>query len=429
MSARSTRVLHVNTLSGAGGAAVVAESIIKGLKQRGHSAELLVSHRIKPDADVLTFQELNSTFSLRTKIHRKISNARRAIDKTKGIESFSFPESHLINTIVNQFDALHFHNLHGDYFDLRLLPLLTSTKPSFITLHDSWLLGGHCAHPLDCNKWMTQCGPCPHQDIYQSIEKDGSRENQRRKAEILKIVKWTVISPSHWLLDRAKRSILYPSFINSHVIPNGVDLDRFKPLSKETSRLKLDIPRNAFVVLFVAHGIRNNPWKDFGTLEAAIKILSKNRLSKPFLFLAIGESGQQERVSEDVEVKWISSLEQRDLASYYSASNVYVHPAKMENFPNVILEAMACALPVVATRIGGIPEQVVDYGAQGGSSKEPTGILTELGNPKELAEALMFLSSNEQLANSLGLAGQKKCVEEFDLKTTVDRYTECYLKQ
>jgi glycosyltransferase involved in cell wall biosynthesis len=89
------------------------------------------------------------------------------------------------------------------------------------------------------------------------------------------------------------------------------------------------------------------------------------------------------------EVRFIPyQANQESVARYYEAADLYVHAAPADTFPNTILEALACGTPVVATAVGGIPEQVEDG---------QTGFLVPVGNARALAERLTQLLSDHQL--------------------------------
>ena len=104
----------------------------------------------------------------------------------------------------------------------------------------------------------------------------------------------------------------------------------------------------------------------------------------------------------------------RVVASYYQAADLYVHAAKVDTFPGVVLEAMACGLPVVATAAGGIPEQVVD-GAE--------GFITPLADGSGMADALVELLRNDGKRRAFGNHAAARARAEFG----VDRMIEAYL--
>jgi glycosyltransferase involved in cell wall biosynthesis len=97
--------------------------------------------------------------------------------------------------------------------------------------------------------------------------------------------------------------------------------------------------------------------------------------------------------------------------------DVFVLPARAENLPMAILEAMAWAVPVVATRVGGVPELVVD-GA--------TGLLVRPDDREALASALEALVADPGLRSSLGRAGAQRVATEFDSALVARRMVALY---
>jgi glycosyltransferase involved in cell wall biosynthesis len=147
--------------------------------------------------------------------------------------------------------------------------------------------------------------------------------------------------------------------LKGRVIYNGVDTNIFYPGEKQFARRELGLPINEPILLFVANGIKNNPFKDYATLRKIIALLGEQSQA-PLHFIALGEDGEQEQVGQ-VTIHYISRVTDMNLvAKYYRASDLYVHVAKAETFPNTVLEAMACGVPVIASNVGGIPEQVDD---------------------------------------------------------------------
>jgi glycosyltransferase involved in cell wall biosynthesis len=121
------------------------------------------------------------------------------------------------------------------------------------------------------------------------------------------------------------------------------------------------------------------------------------------------------------------------VASFYQAADVYVHPARVgaENHSLAILEALACGTPVVATDVGGIPEQVKSLrassgGAHGSNPDGATGILTSPGDAKALADAVTILIENSALLRAMSSNAAKDARRRFDLQTQVDAYLDWY---
>ena len=257
-------------------------------------------------------------------------------------------------------DVLHCHNLHGSYFDLRALPRLSHKLPVLLTLHDTWLLSGHCAYSFDCERWKTGCGRCPDLTIYPAIKRDATAYNWQRKREIYAKSQLYIATPSRWLMAKFEQSMLAPAVLEARIIPNGVDLSVFHPADKQTSREILAIPQEAKVLLFTANGIQRNPFKDYETLQDAVGLVAERLQGQRVLFLALGEAAPVRRIGE-AEVRFVAyESDPKAVARYYQAADVYVHAARAETWGLTVTEAMACGTPVVATAVGGIPEQIED---------------------------------------------------------------------
>jgi glycosyltransferase involved in cell wall biosynthesis len=200
------------------------------------------------------------------------------------------------------------------------------------------------------------------------------------------------------------------------VIPNGVDLTIFKPSSQARARQQLDIPLDAKVILFAANGIKRNRFKDYATIQSAIKILSKSATT-PIVVVALGEEGQAEQLGH-VQIRYIPPVSNREqVAAFYQSADVYVHASHADTFPTSIIEAMACGIPVVATAVGGIPEQVVDG---------QTGILVAPGDGNAMASAIEKILANPALQKQMGDAGSQIAKEQYSQELQAKRYLDWY---
>ncbi len=103
------------------------------------------------------------------------------------------------------------------------------------------------------------------------------------------------------------------------------------------------------------------------------------------------------------------------LSAYYNACDVFVLPSLYEPLGIVLLEAMACGKPVVASRVGGIPELV----------DEKVGMLVEPKNPDALAKSILMLLSDADLAKKLGDAGRRRA-EHFDWQHVLKKTLKVY---
>ena len=224
--------------------------------------------------------------------------------------------------------------------------------------------------------------------------------------------------------------MLRPAVIESRVIPTGIDLSIFHPADRQSVRRQLNIPPDARVILFAGNGIRRNPWKDNKTLNAALHLLAeRQRATHPLLFIGLGEKGNAPDMQiGNVQLRFVPHTKKpQDVASYLQAADVYVHVATADTFPRVVLEALGCGTPVVATNVGGIPEQIRSlWDSSTSESTNATGIVVPQRDVPELARAIETILNDDSLARAVSENAAKDALNRFDLKTQADRYLEWY---
>lgn len=454
------RILQVCTADRAGGAERSAWNLYQAYKNRGHESWLAVGTKRTEDPDVLLipnnrrsnlwkclcehvqerlqpFEEsMRGVWRMREWL-RTWSNPWVQVQRSLGMEEFDFPGTRqLLSLPPRRPDIVHCHNLHGGYFDLRVLPRLSHDVPVIINLRDAWLLSGHCAHSFDCDRWKTGCGRCPDLAIYPAIERDATAFNWRRKRDIFARSRLYVTAPSHWLMRRVEESILAPSIVKSRVIPNGVDFSIFHPRDRQAVRTVLGIAHDAKVLLFTANGIRQNIWKDYATMKAAVATVAQRLHGQDLMFIALGEEGPPERIGQ-AQVLFVPYQKDRsDVARYFQAADLYVHAARAEVCPLTVIEALACGTPVVATGIGGIPEQVKglelsqfnlwDSGLNRYGANEATGVLVPGGDGQAMAVGIERLLRDETLRRRLSENAALDAAKRFDLQGQVDGFLSWY---
>lgn len=458
MAERRLHILQVGTYDQCGGAERVAWNLFEAYQDLGHQSWLAVGRKRTRHPRVvnipnhrtfnpwsalwwLLYQQQQAQYAVSHRARficrwsHRLASPAGWFDTLRGIEDFHYPGTkRLWKATPARPDLLHAHNLHGPYFDLSALPKLCQEVPVVLTLHDAWLLSGHCAHSFDCGRWRSGCGACPDLTIHPPIRRDATAFNWRRKRNILARCRLHVATPCQWLMSRVQNSILAPGIIDARVIPNGIDLSIFQPADRRAIRHQLNLPVDAAILLFAGYGVRKNAWKDYGTMQEAVARLAKTPLDRPLLFLALGETGPTEHIGS-AQIRFVPfEADPAVVARYYQAADLYLHAARADTFPNTVLEALACGTPVVATATGGIPEQIrslpspSDEGDHSSSphSAEPTGVLVPQADAGAMAEAIKHLLVNPDLRQRMGQAAATDAQLRFDLRRQVSAYLSWY---
>src|SRR5262249_17437264 len=141
---------------------------------------------------------------------------------------------------------------------------------------------------------------------------------------------------------------------NLAVIANGVDRQKFMPRPQLAMRDKLGLPSDRPIALAVGHLNENKG------LHILIEAVARLR-SPDVMLVIVGEGPDRSRLENQIrgcglveKVKLVGTLPHHELSSWYSAADIFCLASSREGCPNVVLEAMACGRPVVATRVGGI---------------------------------------------------------------------------
>jgi glycosyltransferase involved in cell wall biosynthesis len=264
---------------------------------------------------------------------------------------------------------------------------------------------------MQCERWKIGCGSCPDLSVYPAIKNDTTKELLHWKKKWINQLNPIIVSPSKWLAERVKFS--YPDLSDVRVINNGIDISIFTPQNKVAVRDELQLPIDKFLVLFVAEFSTDNPFKGG---EIVREVIGRNH--EPNLcFITIG-SEKSSVLSNHIEFPYISN--DQELAKLYAACDVLFYPTNADNFPLVVLEAMACGLPVIASNIAGIPEIIQDnhngFLVDGYSSVEKY---------EEKLKAVYELKNTDTF-DIIAKNALNTVVEKFSLEDMIENYKSLY---
>ena len=351
------RVLIVNTSERTGGAAVAANRLMKALNNNGVKAKMLVRDKETdaltvvglPKSPMLHWHFLWERFVIFCRLHfsRKhlfeidIANAGSDITKLR-----EFQEA----------DVIHLHWINQGMLSLNgIRKVVQSGKPVVWTMHDIWPATAICHLTLGCHYFVNRCANCKYLPGGGGSNDLASRIWQK-KQQMQVDGNIYYVACSRWLESEAKSSaLLKGQKITS--IPNPIDTHLYKKGNKLEARQRLGLPLDKKLILFASQRVTNAN-KGMSYLIEACRQLGD--LTKDLCEVVI-LGGHAEEVVEQLPMKahplgYVND-EQR-VIDVYNAADVFVLPSLSENLPNTIMEAMACGVPCVAFRVGGIPEEI-----------------------------------------------------------------------
>ncbi len=224
-----------------------------------------------------------------------------------------------------------------------------------------------------------------------------------------------IITISHSAKDRLlANNKIEPKKIR--VIHNGIDISRFNGFKEAGSPVPVE--KNGRLV--VGTVTRLDHYKDIPNLISGFEKVF-NYFGDAELWI-IGDGPMKKELEEFVFSKGLGEKVifwgwQKDIASIDKEMDVFVLPSVTEGISIALLEAMACGRPIVATRVGGNPEIVIDG---------ETGFLVSPKEPDKMAEAIIKVLSDREMAKKMGEAGRRRVEEEFSLERMVREYEKLY---
>jgi len=408
METRSLRIAMVGAADVAGGAERVAERLQAAFIARGHHCHRFVGVRRGSSPGTTAVDN-------RARWHSALGWSMVALERASGLQYVYFPGTRDLIRALGNYDVVHLHNLHGDYFELWRLPELCRGRAVVMTLHDCFWLTGHCAHPLDCPRWVAGCGACPDLARYPSVWRDATRINRQLRQQWLRRCAIHLHAPSRWMLEQWRLAVMPGA--PPQVIAQGIDLGHYAPGDRLAARVQCGLPRDGAIVLFTSQGGLNNRYKDGATVIAVLRRLLARRDRAPLHLVVLGGGAELPAdLRDSISVPGFVSDENAVLR-YYQAADLMVHATRADTAPLAVVEAMACGLPVVATAVGGIPEVVVDG---------LTGYLVPAGDVDRLAGRVAAILDLAELGQRLGSEARRRAVANHDLAKVADAMLQMY---
>ena len=412
------RVLIVNTSERNGGAAVAANRLMEALNNHGVKAKMLVRDKQSDSLTVVGLQGkwwqqwcfLWERLVIFCHLHFSRKHLFELDIANTGTDITRLPE-------FREADIIHLHWINQGMLSLGIIrKILNSGKPVVWTMHDIWPATAICHLTLGCNKFKTGCHHCKYLPGNGST-RDLSAKIWRRKQHLLDGQSITFVACSRWLEAEAKMSALLNGQKVTN-IPNSIDTSIYKVGNRSEARQRLGLPTDKQVILFVSQRVTNlNKGMEY-LIEACNQLVSQHPEMKETTAVAIlgghAEDVVAELPFEAYPLGYVS--EEHRIADVYRAANVFVLPSLSENLPNTIMESMACGIPCVGFKVGGIPEEIDHL---------KNGYVAAYRNAEDLARGIRWILCEADY-DSLSASAVKKVNRCYSQQSVALKYTEIY---
>lgn len=413
------KVSLINTRDSGGGAAVACSRLMKALTHKGVSAKMLVQHKNTNSSNVEDIAD--SCFNKLAISYNFLAERLPFILKEKDrAVRFAFSTANTGTDIsrrplIRHADILHLHWVNSGFLSLKNLKELAALNiPIVWTLHDMWAFTGGCHYSGICDHFTHQCGNCYF--LKRPSDKDLSHRGWLEKQELYKFTeKITFIACSEWLAGIARQSSLLRDF-RIEAIPNPIDTTQYTAKNKAEIRNKLGIAKHTSVILFGAANI-NDRRKGVSYFIEALNRMKQNNSDADICVVLFGKNKTLDSDSlpfPTISLPVIGFAE--DLVEIYSAADVFVLPSLEDNLPNTVMEALSCAVPVVAFNQGGLSEMI---------EHKVNGYLAAYKSAEDIAEGIEWvLEANKN--GSLSLNARNKVTDNFNEELVASRYMDVY---
>lgn len=412
------RVIHLCSVIAPGGAAHAMLNLHEGLLRLGVESLVLaeackiadphfVQTAHRPEVKkALAQAEMDLIWSNRT----DLSNTHFSLDLLG---------QHLAgHPLIQSADVINLHWTAGFLSSVSLAQLAGLGKPVVWTLHDIQPLTGGCHFASGCVRFYNTCGDCPQ------LKTDHWEMTKRIHSAMktaVSLLRPHYVAPSEWMRHNIRHSgISYSSPVS--LIPYGVDSAVFKPGPMRDAREKLGLSEDCRYILLASHSLAE---KRKGAAYA-IDILQQIRHSEAaggavaegkLRLLCCGHDTDKLEI-EGWEIDRFGFVTPADMVLIYQSANALLFTSIEDNLPNVIMEAMACGLPVVAHSVGGAIDLL------GGETA--AGLLFDSGDSTKGSASLLRLFAETGLAGELASRGTGRIAGHYSMERQAGNYVELY---
>jgi glycosyltransferase involved in cell wall biosynthesis len=407
------KIVHLSTADGGGGAAVAALRLHQGLRAAGADSVMVVGRKTSADTHVVPAMSARMSQFLQ-RLDRQPCRFLRT--ENPSLISPAWVGSGGRRAVAREDpDLVHLHWVCSGFMRVGALPSFRA--PLLWTLHDMWAFAGGEHYVGECLRYREgyHAGNRPAEERGLDLNRWVWRRKQRALRDTPGL---TFLCVSEWLAQCARASALLRDR-EVKVLYNGIDTTVFRPQPRDEARRELGLPAKARLVLFGAVNATADRRKGFDLLLTALTEL-QSAGERPELVVFGDEPGKGAPLPPGFPVHALGKIaDPARLARVYAACDAMVVPSREEAFGQTAAEALACGTPVVAFRVGGLPEIV---------THEVTGFLAPPFDTRALARGIhsVLAGRDEPRGQALGAEGRRVVEKNFSLTGQAEKCLALY---
>ena len=404
------KVVHLSHSDLSGGAAIAAYRIHKALRSQAIDSTMAVNNATSGDWTVQRPKTALAKQMAYIRFYLSLLSAQGLQTTEPGIHSTALVSSTWPQRLrATGADIINLHWVNGEMMSIADIGQLP--QPVVWTLHDMWAFCG-AEHYTNDIRWRE--GYWRHNRPSYEGGFDLNRWTWHRKRKHWR-KPFQIVTPSQWLADCVSKSALMGDWPVT-VIPYPIDTDIWQPVDKGLARQLLGLPQDVPLLLFGASGGTSDPRKGFDLLTAALDHL---RGEIDGLELAVfGQGEPKQPMNLGFPVHYMGRLQDPlSLRVLYSAADAMVIPSRQDNLPNTGLEAHACGTPVIAFKVGGLPD-IVDH--------FKTGYLATPFDTEDLARGVQWVLGDGNLRKALSRSACERALKLWSPQVISNLYYRLY---
>lgn len=393
----------------------INDNDINGKIYNGHDLQLSLNKRGIEAYQLVAekFGDEETTISMLTEGERTVRRQLQEFEKRTGLLNILEPyaDKFLQSSYFQNADIVHYHIIHNQVLSLFDLPKMMGAKPSVWSIHDPWIIGGHCIYPLDCEQWKSGCQKCEALDRPFAIQLDKSKDIWKLKQQIFKKINPDIIVSTDWMKSYLQDSPLTNHMTKIHKIPFGLKLEKYKNLDKTAIKREFDIPQNNIVISFRSdfHIVKGCQY----IIEALNQIEERHSIS----ILTVGTAPLPEDIKDKFHTVELGWQREEGVIRCLIASDIFLMTSLAESFGLMAIEAMAAKCVVIVFKET-VLEQV--------TFSPQCGIAVPLKDSNALAEAIKRVINDSDERQSRSDLGLKIVEQNYKYKQYIDKHIQVY---